>query len=231
MQGADCISEDEGSEDVERRLFRQPQQGRQDDLLRLLSYNLDDRRLLDLVIVQKRLEHGRLENAEADPQADTDQNDRQREGNAPAPGRELIAGQLAEGEYREIREKQAARHAELRPRRYQAALAVVTRPFHRQQNGSTPFAADADALNHPQHRQDNRAPDADRFVGRNERDQEGGDAYAQQRCNQRRLAADAVSVVAEDRSADRTPDKADEGGSKGGERRRQRIRIGKEQLS
>ncbi len=139
--------------------------------------------------------------------------------------------QLAEGEHREIRQEQAARHAELRPGRYQAALAVVTRPFHRQQNGPTPFAADADALKHPQHRQDNRAPDADRFVGRNECNQEGGDAHAQQRCNQRRLAADAVSIVAEDRCADRAPYKADEIGSEGGERRRQRIRIGKEQLA
>src|SRR5712671_6930872 len=102
MQGADCISEDEGSEDVERRLLRQPQQGRQDNLLRLLSDNLDDWRLLDLLVVQERLEHRRLENAEANPQADADQNDRQREGNAPAPGGELIARQLAEGEHREI---------------------------------------------------------------------------------------------------------------------------------
>jgi hypothetical protein len=37
--------------------------------------------------------------------------------------------------------------------------------------------------------------------------------------------------VAEDRSADRAPDKSDEIGSEGGERRRQRIRIGKEQLA
>jgi len=102
MQRADRISEDKRSEDVERRLLRQPQQSRQDDLLRLLSDNLDDRRLLDLVIVKERLEHRRLENAEADPQADTDQNDRQREGNAPAPDGELIARQLAEGEHREI---------------------------------------------------------------------------------------------------------------------------------
>jgi hypothetical protein len=37
--------------------------------------------------------------------------------------------------------------------------------------------------------------------------------------------------VAEDRRADRAPDKADEIGSEGGERRRERIRIGKEQLA
>src|SRR5712672_3598761 len=102
MQRADRVSEDERGEDVERRLLRDAQQSRQNDLLRLLSDNLDDRCLLDLVVVEKRLEHWRFENAEADPQADADQNDRQGEGNAPAPDGELIARQLAEGEHREI---------------------------------------------------------------------------------------------------------------------------------
>src|SRR5260221_12730043 len=50
MQRADRISEDERSEDVERRLLRGPQQSRQNDLLRLLSDNPDDRRLLDLLV-------------------------------------------------------------------------------------------------------------------------------------------------------------------------------------
>src|ERR1700694_1436555 len=108
MQRADRISEDERSEDVERRLLRQPQQSRQNDLFRLLSDNLDDRRLLDLVVVQKRLKHRRFENSEAHPQADANQNDRQCEGNAPAPDGELITRQLAEREHREIRQEQTA---------------------------------------------------------------------------------------------------------------------------
>ena len=111
------------------------------------------------------------------------------------------------------------------------ALAVGARPLHRQQHRSAPFAADADALKHPQHRQDDRAPDADRRVGRHERDQEGRDAHAQQRGDQRRLAADAVTVVAEYRGADRAADEADEIGAEGGERRRQRILVGKVELA
>ena len=71
------------------------------------------------------LEHRRLQNAETDPQAEADQNDREREWNAPAPDEELIARLVAEGEDREVGQEQAAGHAELRPRGHQAALVVV----------------------------------------------------------------------------------------------------------
>ena len=105
------------------------------------------------------------------------------------------------------------------------------RPFHRQQHRSAPFAADADALNHAQHGQDHRAPDANRRVGRHEGDQEGRDAHAQQRGDQRRLAADAIAVMAEYRGADRAADEADEISAEGGERRRQRIFVGEVELA
>ncbi len=184
-----------------------------------------------LLVSSSLLEHRRLEDAEADPQADADQNDRERERDAPAPGRELVARPGAERQDREVRQEQAARHAELRPRRHQAALSVMARPFHREQHRSAPFAADADALNHPQHGQDDRAPDADRVVGRHEGDEEGRDAHAQQRGDQRRLAADAIAVMAEDRGADRPSDEADEIGAECRERRRQRILVGKVELA
>ena len=89
LQRADRVGEDEGGEDIERRLLGHPQQSREDDLLRLLLDDFEDRRLLDLVLVQELLEYRRLEDAEPDPQADADQDDRQRERNAPAPGQEL----------------------------------------------------------------------------------------------------------------------------------------------
>ena len=82
-----------------------------------------------------------------------------------------------------------------------------------------------------QHGQEHRAPDADRVVGRHESDGEGRQPHAQQRRDQRRLAADAVAVMAEDRGADRAGGKADEIGAEGQKRRRQRILVGKEQLA
>ena len=115
VQRADCVGEDEGGEDVERRLFGHPQQRREDDLPRLLLDHFEDRGFLDLVVVEEFLEHRRLEDAEPDPQADADQDDRKRERNPPAPGEELVAGPAAEGEHRQVRQEQSAGHAELRP--------------------------------------------------------------------------------------------------------------------
>ena len=125
LQGADRVGEDEGGEDVERRLFGHPQQRRPDDLHRLLLDDFEDRGLLDLLGVQELLEHRRFEDAEPDPQADADQDDRQRERNAPAPDQEVVAGcPCAERKDREVRQQQPAGHAELRPRRHQSALAL-----------------------------------------------------------------------------------------------------------
>jgi hypothetical protein len=99
--------------------------------------------------------------------------DRERERDAPAPRQEFVARPGAERKDREIRQQQPARHAELRPRGHQTALTVGTRPFHREQHRAAPFAADADALDHAQHGQKHRAPDADGRVSGHEGDGEG----------------------------------------------------------
>ena len=130
----------------------------------------------------------------------------------------------------QIGQEQARGHAELRPRGDQSAAAVAARPLHRHQHRAAPFAADADALQHAQHGQDDRAPDADRGVGRNEGDEEGGDAHQHQCGDQRRLAADAVAVMPEDRGADRPADEADEVGAERRQRSGQRIFVGEEEL-
>src|SRR5262245_51498026 len=65
-----------------------------------------------------------------------------------------------------------------------------------------PLAADTDALDEAQDGEDHCAPDADALIGRHQRHREGGEAHQQQRRNQCRLAADAVTVVAEDGGAD-----------------------------
>src|SRR5215813_4230966 len=96
MQGAHGIGKDEGSEDIERCLLSHTQQGRKDDLLRLLLEHFDNRRFLNLVLIQKLLEHRSLKNAETNPQANRNQYDRERERNSPPPGGELISRQTAE---------------------------------------------------------------------------------------------------------------------------------------
>jgi len=189
-------------------------------------------RPFDLVVVQELLKHRGLENAEANPQADADENDREREGDAPAPHQELVARHpRAEDQHRKIRQKQPAGDAELRPGGDEAALAMGARPFHGQKHGTTPLPADADTLHGAQDGEHHRAPNADRRIGRHKRDQEGCDAHAQERGDQRGLAADAVAIVAEDRGADWAGRKADEVGSERKKGGRVRVLMRKEELA
>jgi hypothetical protein len=143
-----------------------------------------------------------FEDAQADVEADEHEHDVQQERDPPAPFQKGIAGQGAESEHRQVGEEQARRHTELRPGRNEAAVCAGLRPLHRQEHRSAPLAADAHALNEAQRRQQHRAPDADAVVSRHQRHGESGQAHEQQRRDQRRLAADAIAVVAEDECSD-----------------------------
>src|SRR5262249_36007634 len=157
---------------------------------------------LDLFFFDNALEDRSFEDAEADPQADPDHHDRDQERDAPAPDEELIAGNLAEDQHGEVGEEQAGGPAELRPGRDEAAVLVRARPFHREEDRAAPFAADADALDEAQKGQDDRAPEPDRVVTGHEPDERRRDAGHQQSDDQRRLAAETVAIMAENRGAD-----------------------------
>jgi hypothetical protein len=162
------------------------------------------------------------------PHADEDE--AQEERYAPAPGKELFAGHLAEREHGEIGEEKSAGHAELRPGGDEPARMIVARPLHRHQHRAAPLTADADPLNEAQDGEEDRAPDADALIGRHQRHRESGETHEQQRGDQRRFAADAVAVVAEDRSAHRPRHEAYRIDGEGLERSDPRIRIREEQL-
>src|SRR5215469_10583569 len=126
MQRAHGICEDKGCEDVEWCLLAHSQQCGKDDLLRLFLEHFDDWCFLDFVFVQKLLKHGCFKDAETDPQANPNQYDRECKRNSPPPDRELIPRQSAEGQYRQVREEQASRDAELRPGCNQPTLPMMT---------------------------------------------------------------------------------------------------------
>src|SRR5215831_4176317 len=132
MQRPNRVREDERGEDIEGCLLRHARGRREDDFLWLLLDDLEEGCALHLVGVDKSLEHGRLENAEPDPQADAHEDDRQRKRDAPTPLGELVTGPGAEGQYRKIGEEQTAGDTELRPGCNEPTLAVMARPFHRQ---------------------------------------------------------------------------------------------------
>ena len=88
-----------------------------------------------------------------------------------------------------------------------------------EQHGAAVLAADADALQDPQHDQGDRGPDADLVVRRQQADRGGADAHDQQGQDQHLLAADPVAEVAEDQPADRPGEEPDGEGGEGRELR------------
>jgi hypothetical protein len=89
------------------------------------------RRALDLLLGDELPEDRRFENAEPDIEADRDEDEAKEERHAPAPGEELLARHLAEGEDGEIGEEQAALNTELRPRCDKAPMLIAAGPLHR----------------------------------------------------------------------------------------------------
>src|SRR4029077_19225908 len=118
------IGKDERGEDIERRLLGHSHQRRQSDFPWLPLDNLLDRRALDLVVFDQFPEDRGFENSQADPQANADEDDRNGKWNSPAPGRKLVSRHIAETQYCQVRQEEAARDAELRPGCDQAALSM-----------------------------------------------------------------------------------------------------------
>src|SRR4029079_713276 len=111
----------------------------------------------------------------------------------------------------------------------QTAL-VLVRIFVGHQHGAAPFAAKPDALQDAQQEQNDRGRDADLLITGQKSDQHRGDTHDHQRQDEHAFAADAVTEVTENESADRTRDKADREGGVGKQDRNQRILHREEQL-
>ena len=125
-------------------------------------------------------------------------------------------------------EEEADRRAELREHAVPGALAR-RRVLDREQHRAAPLAAEPEALAETAQREQERRGDADRVVGRQHADSDRRHAHRQQRRDQRRLAADAIAEVAEQRRADRPGEERDREGRQRRERRRRGIGGRKEQ--
>ena len=124
---------------------------------------------------------------------------------------------------------QPDRQADLRKAGIKAALfgrGILVGHQHR----AAPFAAEADALQDAQRQQRDRSPYSDLRVGRNQPDQERGDAHDHQGQDQHALAADPVAEMAEDDAPERTRDEADSERRVGEQRGDDRIAGRKIQL-
>src|SRR5437660_8842307 len=140
------VGEDEGADDIARRLLGHPQQRSQRDLLRLTLEHFQDRHAFDSLFVEHLLKDRGLGNTKPDPQTDPNHDNAEKERNPPSPSQELVTGPPTEEQHRQICQEQSGRPAELRPGGEKAAIFVGSRPFHRQQYRAAPFAADPDPL-------------------------------------------------------------------------------------
>jgi hypothetical protein len=155
---------------------------------------------------------------------------RDEEGNAPAPGQELLVGEQRRQQRHHARgQAQADGQPDLRQRRIEAPL-FLRRVLVRHEHRAAPFAAQADALCHPKQQQQQRRRDADLRIGGHQPDQEGGHAHDHQRDDEHALAPDLVAEVAEDHAAQRPRDEAHREGGVGQQRRHHRVAARKVEL-
>src|SRR5262249_23837337 len=162
------IGEDEGADDITRRLLRHTQQGGQQHLLGLALQHLQHRYAFDALLSEYPPKYWGFEDTEPNPQPDTDHDDAEKERNSPAPNEKLVARQPAKEQHRQIREEQPRRTAELRPGRDKTTVFGGARPLHCQQYRAAPFAADPDPLDQAYDRQQDGAPDAHGLIGGDE---------------------------------------------------------------
>ena len=168
------IGENESAKNIARCLLRQPQQCGQRDLFGLALEHFEHRHAFDALFVDHLLEDGGFENTKPDPQPDPNHDDADQKRDAPPPHQELVPGQPAERQNRQIGQKEPGGRAELRPGCDKTAMFGCSRPFHCQQYRASPLAADTDPLDQANERQQYRAPDADARVGRDETHRNGG---------------------------------------------------------
>jgi hypothetical protein len=131
----------------------------------LTPKHFENRHALYALLFDDLLEDGRFKYPKPDPKPNAHHDDAEEERDPPSPDQELIPRQPAEAQNRRVRQEQPRWRAELGPGADEAAVFVGLGPFHCQQNRAAPFAADADALDQTNQRQENSAPDADAVIG------------------------------------------------------------------
>ncbi len=180
----------------------------------MLADCFNDRQADALVTRHRFGEHGCFFQFQAHIKPDHDQHGAEQKRDSPAPRTELFVIQgHCQRQKQAIGRQKADRRPQLRKHAKPGALAFGG-IFSRQQGRAAPFSAQAKPLAEAQHAQQNRRPGPDGGVARQYADQRGADAHQQQRCNQRRLAADPVAEVTKQRRPQWACEKGDAKGQK-----------------
>jgi hypothetical protein len=158
---------------------------------------------------------------EADQKAD-------QERDAPAPGLQHL-GRHRLGQYGAGRRpgQDAADRAAARRGADQAAPARL-RMFDHEDDGGGVLAADRQALDHAQQREQDRRGDAQRLVAGQDADQEGRDGHRRHRESKRGAPSEAVADIADQRAADRPHQEANGEDAERRQHLRHLVFMGKE---
>lgn len=229
------VDEEEGREDVVRDVLAEPRPDGSQHLPPTAAEYLHDGQLAARFARRaaggpRGEEHGGLGHGQPDPQADHHQDAGEQERHAPAPGQERRV-RLHGGEQREHPGGQQvpAGRTGLGPRGPEAA-AAVTAVLGDDQHGPAPLTAEGEPLDQPQHGEQDRRPDPDARVGRQQPHREGRPAHHEQAEDEQLLAAEPVPEVPEHHPAERPGQEPDRVGDEGDQGPGQRVTGGEEQL-
>ena len=99
------ISEDEGADNITRRLLRHTQQRSQRDLFRLTLEYFQDGHAFNAFFVEHLLKDRGLADTEPDPQTDRDHDNAEKKRYPPSPNQKLVTGKLAEEQHCQVRQE------------------------------------------------------------------------------------------------------------------------------
>ncbi len=152
-----------------------------------------------LVSADRVAKHRSLGNGQPDVESDQHQHGARQERDPPAEREELLVGEpVGKRKKHCAGEKEPDGRTKLREHAVPGPLAGW-RVLDRQEHGAAPLATEAEPLSEAAERQQDRSRNANRVVGRQRADHDGGNPHRQQRRDERGLAPDAIAEVTEKR--------------------------------
>ena len=187
------------------------------------------RRLAGFASGLRSEEDGSFRDGETNVEAESDEEGGGEEGESPAKSEELRGGKgVREDEEDAAGHQEADGCTELGEHAVEGAFAGGS-VFNGQQHGAAPLTAQANALAEAAEGESERGEEAEGAVAGKAADEERGGAHGAESEDEGALAADAVSIVAEEGAADGAGDEGDAEGGQGGEDGGGAIACGEEE--
>ena len=224
-EGLDAVGQRPGAEHVEQGVGDAHGAGAEYDLLPVLG-ELLERGLHHAVLLDGLLEDRCLAHALTDDKAHDDEDRREEERDAPAPGDH---GGLVEVGLKQQVHTVGAEEADGRAQVGEGAVegALVGRRVLRgDQRGAGPLAGKAEALASTAEAEQHDGQRAEDVKAREQADDEGRDAHGHEGDDQRLLAAQLVAEVTEQQRAERAGQERDGEGDEGEQRGEEGILLG-----